>query len=148
MTEGDDFGTEIEDSSGYMDRLFEAKTKLELTIGYINEKLAEDRAPKPPSQETKPTTKAEDTVLPAVKKVESQIKLPKIVIKEYDGSLLNWSNFWGQFNQSVDKQEDLSNKSSKVQISEILLSRRGRTSNSRFVVKYRQLQNSEISSHV
>ena len=108
MAEGDDFGTEIEDSSGYMDRLIEAKTKLELTIGYINEKLAEDRAPKPPSQETKPTTKAEDTVLPAVKKVGSQIKLPKIVIKEYGGSLLNWSNFWGKFNQSVDKQEDLS----------------------------------------
>ena len=91
-----------------MDRLIEAKTKLELIIGYINEKLAEERAPKPPSQETKPTTKSEDTVLPAVKKVESQIELPKIVIKEYDGSLLNCSNYWGQFNQSVDKQEDLS----------------------------------------
>ena len=41
-------------------------------------------------------------------KSESQINLPKITLKVYDGSLLNWSSFWGQFDAAVHKNNELS----------------------------------------
>ena len=31
-------------------------------------------------------------------------KLPKIEISRFDGSLLDWPRFWGQFNATVDKR--------------------------------------------
>ena len=101
MAEDDDIGKEIEESLGYADRLIEARTKLELNIEYVKEKIAEEKAPK--------KQKVEDGAgLSVIKKVEGHIKLPKIVLKEYDGSLLKWSNFWDQFDASVNKRDDLS----------------------------------------
>ena len=103
MAETDDIDAEIEESSGYMDRLIEAKTMLELNISHLNKKVTEERQKM--VDEKIPSQKVESS---AGKKGENQVRLPKILIKEYDGSILAWRSFWEQFDQSVDKRDDLS----------------------------------------
>ena len=39
---------------------------------------------------------------------DNQIRLPKLSLKEYDGSLLSWNSFWNQFDVSVHKNVNLS----------------------------------------
>ena len=36
-------------------------------------------------------------------------KLPKLVIKEFDGSVLNWQNFWDQFESTIHSKTNTSN---------------------------------------
>ena len=36
-------------------------------------------------------------------------KLPKLVIKEFDGSVLNWQTFWDQFESTVHSKTNISN---------------------------------------
>ena len=36
---------------------------------------------------------------------QTQAKLPKIKIKRFEGSYLDWSRFWGQFTETIDKAE-------------------------------------------
>ena len=95
LTEDGDVEKEIEDSSVFADRIIEATTKLELSLDYIQRKDSESVSPKPEKSRSSPKT-------------ESQIKLPKITLKEYDGSLLSWNNFWSQYNVAVHKNGDLS----------------------------------------
>ena len=34
---------------------------------------------------------------------EVAVKLPKLVITKFDGSLTDWNRFWGQFSESIEK---------------------------------------------
>lgn len=36
---------------------------------------------------------------------QTQAKLPKIEIKRFEGSYLDWPRFWGQFTETIDKAE-------------------------------------------
>ena len=36
-------------------------------------------------------------------------KLPKLVIKEFDGSVLNWQSFWYQFKSTIHSKSNISN---------------------------------------
>ena len=36
---------------------------------------------------------------------QSQAKLPKIEIKKFEGSYLDWPRFWGQFTETIDKAD-------------------------------------------
>ena len=36
-------------------------------------------------------------------------KLPKLVIKEFDGSVLNWQTFWDQFESTIHSKTNISN---------------------------------------
>ena len=78
LTEEDDIEKEIDESSEYTDRIIAANTKIELDIDRFNRKMKEDVKPVSPIVEKKPWVKS-----------ESQINLPKITLKVYDGSLLN-----------------------------------------------------------
>ena len=40
---------------------------------------------------------------------EITCKLPKLVIKEFDGSMLNWQTFWDQFESTVHCKTNISN---------------------------------------
>ena len=77
LTEDNDIENEIDESSNYTDRILAAKTKVELEIERIHRKMKEDVTPLSPIVERKPVIKS-----------EIQIKLPKITLKVYDGSLL------------------------------------------------------------
>ena len=95
LTEDGDVEKEIEDSSVFADRIIEATTKLELSLDYIQRKDSESVSPKPEKPRSSPKT-------------ESQIKLPKIPLNEYAGSLVSWNNFWSQYDVAVHKNKDLS----------------------------------------
>ena len=36
-------------------------------------------------------------------------KLPKLIIKEFDGNVLNWLMFWDQFESTIDSKTNISN---------------------------------------
>ena len=40
---------------------------------------------------------------------EVMCKLPKLVIKEFDGSVLNWQTFWDQFESTIHSKTNISN---------------------------------------
>ena len=40
---------------------------------------------------------------------EIMCKLPKLVIKEFDGSVLNWQTFWDQFESTIHSKTNISN---------------------------------------
>ena len=40
---------------------------------------------------------------------EVMCKLPKLVIKEFDGSVLNWQSFWDQFESTIHSKTNISN---------------------------------------
>ncbi len=101
LTDEGDIAEEIDNSSEFMDRMIAAKTSVELTTDHFTRKSLESVAPVKPVLESRLETK------PVVKS-ESQIKLPKITLKSYDGSLLTWSSFWGQFDVAVHKNDALS----------------------------------------
>ena len=88
---------EIGESSAFADRIIEAITRLEVSVEYIQKKLVDLSKPSEINAEKK---------YPA--KTESQVKLPKITLKEYDGSLSTWSTFWGQYDVAVHTNMDLS----------------------------------------
>ena len=104
LTEEVTINEEIENSSVFADRMIEATTRLEITVDYINRKMAEETKPIIP--DTKPIHVVEPVA--TSKKSESQVKLPKITIKVYDGSLLTWINFWGLFEAAVHNNSELS----------------------------------------
>ena len=94
IDEADEIGKEIEESSEFGDRVIEEITRLEIYVDYMNRKVNEG----PLDTKlvlSKPTT-------------DNQIRLPKISLKEYDGSLLSWNSFWNQFDVSVHKNVNLS----------------------------------------
>ena len=40
---------------------------------------------------------------------EAMCKLPKLVVKEFDGSVLNWQTFWNQFEYTIHSKTNISN---------------------------------------
>ena len=40
---------------------------------------------------------------------EVMCKLPKLFIKEFDGSVLNWQTFWDQFESTIHFKRNISN---------------------------------------
>ena len=101
LTVENDIIQEIEQSATYNDQMIDAITKLKCTADYINNKISEDRASRNIPEDVKSPTIVK-------KKFDLQIKLPKIELKDYDGSLLKWSTFWEQFKTSINNNEDLS----------------------------------------
>ena len=41
------------------------------------------------------------------RKTKLQVKLPKVKLKPFDGSALNWKSFWDRFDSSIHKNTDL-----------------------------------------
>ena len=95
-----DIEEEIENSTSFADRMIEATTTLELNIEHINRKMAEEAKPKILSD-----AKVEPVQVDVHPK--SEVKLPKITISSYDGSLLKWNEFWSQFETTVHQNVDL-----------------------------------------
>ena len=95
--------SEIETSPTYADNLIAAMTRLELNIEYIKEKNAAGKNTS--FNETKFTPDSE--VATTSKNKGSHLKLPKMVLKEYDGSFLKWSCFWDQFDVAVNQDDNL-----------------------------------------
>ena len=76
------------------------------TLSKINEQLA-----KATETEDKRNTVVSHEVSPASTRVlaaEQKVKLPKIELKTFDGNILNWQQFWDQFESSVHTQRGLS----------------------------------------
>ena len=90
-----DIMKEIKDTSEFHEGLMGATTKLEMSIEWITEKMSEGTRQ---SEDVKPVVTGAHSA-PKIKS-ETQIKLPKITLKEYDGSLLQWTSFWDQFEAS------------------------------------------------
>ena len=42
-----------------------------------------------------------------IAKAKLQVKLPKLELKPFDGSALNWQNFWDVFDSSIYTNTDL-----------------------------------------
>ena len=85
VMEDEEVEKEVDESRIYAGRIIEAKTKVESLIDIYVKK-------------SKVVSTPENAVeSKSFMKTESQIKLPKISLKIYDGSLLTWNNFWSQF---------------------------------------------------
>ena len=42
-----------------------------------------------------------------IAKAKLQVKLPKLELKPFDGSALNWQSFWDRFDSSIHTNTDL-----------------------------------------
>ena len=90
LTESDEIDKEIEESSEYADSVMEGMTKLQIQIDTFDKKYD----PK--------VSEHHSTHSSGREKPETQLKLPKFSIKEYNGSLLKWNSIWEQFEVSID----------------------------------------------
>ena len=97
ITDEAEVAAEIENTSEFTDKIISATTKLQLEIEEINKK----------NVDVKPSLLAASEVKTEVKS-DTQVKLPKITIPVYDGSLLKWSCFWSQFHVAVHSNPSLS----------------------------------------
>ena len=80
---------EIEDSSVFPDFYFENISKIENFIIFIE--------------------KSEEKIsITSSIKTENKLKLPKIELKKFGGTVLIWQGFWDQFNSSVNENTELS----------------------------------------
>ena len=53
--------------------------------------------------------KSEETIsVTSSCKTENKLKLPKIELKKFDGTVLIWQGFWDQYNSSVNENTKLS----------------------------------------
>ena len=96
VTDEEEVEKEVDESCIYADRIIEAKTKVESSIDiYITK--------------SKVVSTPENAVESKLFiKTESQIKLPKISLKIYDGSLFTWNNFRSQFEAAIHINRDIS----------------------------------------
>ena len=109
LTDEIEIANEIEESCTYADNVIEAMTRLGLTIEYVKEKMATDKVSAAQGTIKTEGTRTGEGDEPSVRKrTEGRIRLPKITLKEYDGSFLKWCNFWDQFDAAVNKDEEIS----------------------------------------
>ena len=98
LTESDDYEAEIIDSEEYYNASFELIAKIE-------QKLNRNRTT--PTNPPAPTvTSNHDSSINS--NSSTTPKLPKLVIKKFDGKIINWQTFWDQYESSIDRQENLS----------------------------------------
>ena len=56
-----------------------------------------------------PTTEAVDTsVISSLSSKQASVKLPKIVLKKFDGNPTNFQSFWDSYNTAIHENEDIS----------------------------------------
>ena len=45
---------------------------------------------------------------------EIRVKLPKLVIAQFEGMHLDWSHFWNQYKTQIDKSGKVQSQSSRI----------------------------------
>ncbi|KAL1468557.1 hypothetical protein MTO96_025326 [Rhipicephalus appendiculatus] len=99
LVEDDQFESELEIVESYQTSICLAKSKVTRRIEEMRISLSGIQAPGPSTERVTRGQNSEYRV---------NVKLPKLEISKFDGSVQNWCSFWDQYECSIHKNEHLS----------------------------------------
>ena len=107
-----EIGKEIQESTDFRGLLQETCIEIDLYLKeYVESEQPEHGA----------TPEAVDTsVISSLSSKQASVKLPKIVLKKFDGNLTNFQSFWDSYNTAIHENEDISDVNKMAYLFDLL----------------------------